>query len=492
MHRLFLALLLAAIGLSTNARAQQALAELESEALSLDEALSLEQVLASAQQHYPEILESLAKRQIASQQSEVAAGAFDLVFDAEGFDRLNGFYDGRVLKAGVAQPLRPFGASVFSEYKISDGTFPIYEDENFTNTGGTLSAGVLFSLLRDRDIDQRRFDEFDATIALDNADLELLMVRIGIQQRATVAYWQWVAAGAQLAVFEELLNIAIQRETGLQQEVNSGARARIFLTENRQNIVRRRSLAISARELFENSANTLALYYRDASGSLLLPAITQLPSQAVLADAVNATTPRSIRNLPQALALQPKLRLLENSIRRTEEEIALRRNELQPRLDLRFEVATGFGEIGAGGPSRDTTDPIIGFDFTVPLERRAAKAKLSQSLAKRSAFYQQQRMVMDQIEVQIRDIFNTLSYAERLALLAAEEVNLADTMRLAEQQRFKEGASDFFLVNVREEAAANARVSYLSASLDSLIARTNFDAATINLDALGLSTFGLK
>jgi outer membrane protein TolC len=127
----------------------------------------------------------------------------------------------------------------------------------------------------------------------------------------------------------------------------------------------------------------------------------------------------------------------------------------------------------------------------VPLQQRTARARLSQSVAERNAIYQQQRQRQDEIEIEVRKIYDALVYAEELATLAGSEVELAETMRQAEQKRFKQGASDFFLVNVREEAAASARVSYLSASLETLVARVNFDAATLNLQGLGLPGAGL-
>jgi hypothetical protein len=57
-------------------------------------------------------------------------------------------------------------------------------------------------------------------------------------------------------------------------------------------------------------------------------------------------------------------------------------------------------------------------------------------------------------------------------------------MRRAEVQRFESGASDFFLVNIREETAADARARYYEAYQRMRIARANYDAATVNLERL--------
>jgi len=143
--------------------------------------LTLEAVLESSNRHFPGILESLAARRAAEAAQLEAGGAFDLVFESEGFSRLDGFYDGTALEVTAKRPLRPLGASLYAGYRLSDGRFPVYEDVNFTNTGGALKAGVMFSLLRDRDVDERRVGELTANLELREAELELLMTRVGVQ-----------------------------------------------------------------------------------------------------------------------------------------------------------------------------------------------------------------------------------------------------------------------------------------------------------------------
>ena len=216
------------------------------------------EVLAASKAHFPGILEALARRQAAAGRVTEALGAFDLVFSAAASDRVEGFYEGAAINGKALKPLRPLGARAYAEYAISTGEFPLYEDAKFTNTGGTVKLGLLFSLLRNRDIDSRRFAEIDAGLALQRADLEVLLTRIGVQQRALAAYWRWLATGRQLAVYDNLLAIALKREGALQREVASGRRAQIFITENRQNIIRRQTLTTVARRDFQVAANRLS------------------------------------------------------------------------------------------------------------------------------------------------------------------------------------------------------------------------------------------
>jgi len=446
-----------------------------------------DEVLSASGAHFPTILRALAERQAAAGRVTESLGAFDIVFAADGFDRVEGFYDGTSVVGKAIKPLRPLGAQIYGQYGLSNGDFPIYEDQYFTNTGGTAKLGVLFSLLRDRDIDQRRFGQIDAELALRQADLEVLLTRVGVQQRALAAYWRWVAAGQQLAVYENLLAIALKREAGLEQEVESGRRAAIFITENRQNITRRQTLATAARRDLLVAANQLAFFLRGADGEPLQPLKQRLPAEAQL-NALPPVPAASSLDVPGLLARRPELQILQTGAERALQKLALSENELEPRLDLNFEVADGFGAIGEGGASRDSTDLVVGFTFSVPLERRQAKGRISQARAELEALRQEQRRVEDQVEIELRNILLELDIALELMELARKDVELSETMRLAEIRRFEQGASDFFLVNIREETAADARVRYYEALQRTRVAQANFDAATVNLARLGIDS----
>ncbi len=59
-------------------------------------------------------------------------------------------------------------------------------------------------------------------------------------------------------------------------------------------------------------------------------------------------------------------------------------------------------------------------------------------------------------------------------------------MAAAERRRFEAGASDFFVVNLREEQAADAQVRRLDAAFRQIVANADLAAATVDLKALGL------
>ena len=448
------------------------------------ESLTLAEVLRASDRFSPVIQAAAARQEATANQAEQAAGAFDLQLSADGFSRASGFYDGIYAGGKVEQPLRNFGANVYGEYRLSSGDFPIYEDVSFTNLGGQLKGGVMLSLLRDREIDSRRFAETDAGLAIDAAELDVLLARIGIQQRAASAYWRWVAAGLQLQVYRDLLGIAEARNDGLQREVASGARAAIFLTENQQTITQRRQFLTNAELSFAMAANALSMFWRDERGLPLTPQASQLP-KSLKEKQFGAS--RTLARLTSSKAIRPDLQLMQNRIQRAAVRLQLDENRLKPRLDMRLEVSEGLGGVGEGGVSRDSTDTIIGFSFSVPLQQRDARSRLAAARSRLRALEFDQQRLDEAIDIELQGLVMSLRFAERLARLAAKDVEQSELLRLAEETRFKNGASDFFLVNVRETAVANARVRQVQAQLATRLAEVAFDAATMDLVRLAVT-----
>jgi outer membrane protein TolC len=444
-----------------------------------------DEVLRSSALTFPAILEAFEREAAARSDQLSADGAFDLMLKGEAYDRLTGFYSGGFAKAEARQPLRPYGAEVFGSYKISDGTFPTYENVFNTNQFGEVKVGALFSLLRNRDIDSRRFAIEDTRLAASQARLDVMLVQLNVQHEALRAYWRWVAAGEEIRVFEELLEIAEARQVGLSREVREGARAAIALTENEQNLLRRRTLLEQAKRDFQTASNSLGFYLRDSSGQLIVPTREMLPGARQL----KAIPPlEALLSVPvsQVIQTRPELQTFKLALERAAGRVELRRNDLQPKLDASVELSRDFGAVGAGGPGFDSTDTVVGLTFSVPLQRREARGRLQRAEAELRETELRQRRIADQITTDVGNILANLSAAVKLTELANAEVRQASQMVQAERTRFRLGAGEFFLVNAREETAANAQIGAIRAELAGRLAEASYNAATMNLTALGL------
>lgn len=447
--------------------------------------LTADEVLRSSALTFPSILEAFEREAAARSDQLAADGAFDLLLKGEAYDRLTGTFSGGFAKAEARQPLRPLGAEVFGSYRISDGRFPIYENINNTNQLGEVKVGALFSLLRDKNIDQRRFGIEDTRLAASQARLDVMLLKLNVQHEALRAYWRWVAAGEEIRVFEELLEIAEARQIGLTREVNEGARARIALTENEQNLLRRRTLLEEAKRNFTVASNSLGYYLRGSDGRLIVPTRDQLPDGARL-KAVTPVDSLAATPISDVIQTRPELQTFKLALERATNKVTLKRNDLQPRLDASVELSRDFGAVGDGGPTFDSTDTVVGVTFSVPLQRRQARGALQRAEAELRETELRQRRIADQITTDVANILANLGAALKLAELAQAEVKQANQMVQAERTRFRLGAGEFFLVNAREETAANAQINAIRADLAGRLAEASFNAATMNLPALGL------
>mgnify|MGYP001792046099 FL=1 len=450
-----------------------------------EETLLPEAVLRSSALTFPSILEAF-EREAASRSDQLAAdGAFDLILNAEYYDRYTGTFSGGYAEGKITQPIAPFGGEIFGSYRLSDGDFPIYENIYNTNELGEFKVGALFSLLRNRRIDQRRFAVEDTRLAASQARLDVLLVQLNVQFEALRAYWRWVAAGGEVRVYEGLLEIAEARAIGLARQVEAGATPEIALTENEQNLIRRKSLLEEAKRTFVTAANSLSFYLRDESGELIVPLREQLPATEQLAVLPSMQSLLAMAR-SDILDQRPELRNFRLQLERARNKVELQRNDLKPTLDATVELSRDFGPIGDGGPSFDSTDTIIGLTFTVPLQRRAARGAVQRAEAELRAIERQEQRTADQIRVELDNILANLNASLRLASLANDEVTQRNTMVEAERKRFALGAGNFFLVNVREEDAADAQIRAIRADLTGRLAAASYSAATMNLTELGL------
>lgn len=443
--------------------------------------LQLAQVLESSRRFAPTILEALAMARAADGRVLASEGAFDLLFTGEGFSRVAGFYDGTYVQGKAIQPLANNGGQLEASYRVSRGDFPIYEDYSFTDRLGELKVRGVFALLRDRAIDDRRFGQRNALIERDIAGLDALIIAIGVQQRAIQAYGQWVAAGQQVQVYRAQVGLAQDRQEGIRRQVQLGARPAILITENEQNLLRRQSLLVAAERDLANAAQRLSLFWRDDDGRPRVATPADLPTSLPMIPAARGMDPAAI------LARRPDIKLIEERLELGETRLELERNRLLPSLRLFAEAGQDFGEQGLGGRSRDPFEAVVGFTFSMPLQNRAAKGQVAAAEASISALEWRRRQSEEQILAEIQQLSTNLTAAERLAVLARDEEVQADKLAAGERRLFQAGASDFFLVNLREDAAANAAIRRLDAEFRLAQARADLVAVAADLDALRLS-----
>ena len=439
--------------------------------------VTLNAVLQSAQTHYPQILSALEATRAREGGVMAAQGAFDLRLDQFGQLRPAGYYDGNTFSSRLVKPIGNLGAELYGGYRISDGTFPIYENRLRTRDGGEFSAGVILSLWRDRGFDQRRFDLARTRNELRKAEFELELRKILIQRDAAGAYLDWVAAGRELVIYRELLRLADLRQTQFSDLVKEGGLAQITLTENLQAVLRRRALVTDAERMVVRRANTLSLFLRDAKGTPRVPSEAELPPAFPNLPPVDAAGVELA--VTDALQVRPDAAMLAVDSQVEADRIRLSENLLKPRVNLNLDIAR---DVGNGPKNLSGVDTLVRVDVSIPIERRLGEGRRAEAQANLNRIRQEQRLLDDRIATEIRNVGNDIDANLRLMTITAEELRQAMTMQDAERERLSEGQSNFFLLNAREETTADVRIRNVRAERVYEQSLADFYAATVQWD----------
>ena len=443
-----------------------------------DNTLDLDTVLDSSIVHYPAIQAAIQQKYRREAELTGALGAFDLTLDQSALLWMDGFYGGKSLDSKFVKPLQNANTTLFAGYRVTGDDFPVYQDELVTNDGGEFNFGFVVSLLRDRAIDQRRFAVHNATIEIEQAELDVMLENVLAQRNAAQAYWRWLAAGRKLRIQRDLVALAETRQAALRTREKAGDVARIFLTENRQNLLRRQAAVVAAARDFANAAVELSLYLRDANGDPIVAEESRLPlTLPDLKGSVDITPDVVSRVLDR----RPDLARIDNAAAVERQRLKLAENALLPRVDLGLKAGH---DIGDGSASREGFEAIVDLTISIPLERRLGRGAVGAASAKLQALELERLLAEQQLTVEMQKLGNRINAALEFARLTEEEGEQAEIMESAERRRFNAGASDFFLVNLREERTANALLRNLESRFDYYSGLTDFHAATIDLESL--------
>jgi outer membrane protein TolC len=443
--------------------------------------LTSDDILKSSALHYPKILAALQDVEKKKAERQAATGAFDLRMDSDIKTRPSGYYDGQSIDTRLVKPVPGLNAEIYSGYRVSDGTFPIYEDELITQDSGEARIGVIFSLLRDRAIDKRRFGVLKADFGYELAVLGRLLTQLDVQLKAQKAYGAWVAAGEMRYVYRDLLQNAQKRQNILEAKVARGAVAKIILTENKQNILKRRAMLNEAERDLQQASFFLSLFLRDANGQTVIPDYKRLPDQLAIPFSYKKA---ELDNVAQnVISRRPELQSIIIEKEQQRAELRMGENMLLPKVDLGMEMSQDYGN---GPRSLDQTTGILGIKLSIPLQRELGNGMVNTAQAALNKLDHEQKLIEDTLRVELKNIITDLFLYKQNMDISHDEVSLAQKMEQAERDLLDHGASNLFVLNSREEKSAEARIKNIALKLKLFYTLAAFHAATIQLDKLGL------
>ncbi|AKJ03351.1 outer membrane protein TolC [Archangium gephyra] len=427
-----------------------------------DEApLTLEEVLDSVRQQHPGM--EAARQGVATAEAELlsAQGGFDTLLKAKGVYVPFSYYPHERLDAVVEQPTPLGGTRLFAGYRLGQGKFPTYYGEYETLSGGELRAGVEIPLWRNRSIDKRRADISKARLRLDIAGFTLVGEQLELQREAAYHYWDWVAAGRQLAIAEAQYALAVTRHEQLARRVAQGDIPQIEHTENERALLEREADRVAARRKLEQTALKLSLSLRDGEGRPVRASDSRLPEGLPLPD--DTFQAELDAWLEKALRQRPELRelALQRDVVQLDAELA--RNQTAPAVDLGISVLR---DLGRGPESLRPTELQASLVLDIPLQARGARGQVQAAEAKRAAVDAKARLTRDKVVTEVRDTLSALKAAHERVGLARSAADVARRLAQAELARFEHGATSLLFVNLREQTAADAELKEIKALVD--------------------------
>ncbi len=418
--------------------------------------LKIEDILRSVSRCYPQI--KIARLEVNKTKGEYlsALGKFDPSLALKTASLPVGGYISNLGETEINIPTYYNGVKLFGGYRNGQGDWPIYYQNNLTNSGGEYRAGLSLPLLRDRLIDKERAGLLTQAETIRMKQQDAAVTKINVYHGAIKAYWQWVQAGLQVETFKELQVLAKTRQKAIVKQANQGDLPTLAIAENMQQIIQREQLLNQGNMILEQAKINLSLYYRDKHGNTKAPLDSELPSDVL-------EQPSRLADGLTQLRQHPALKKLQNYSNIIKLKQNLAKNELLPNLD-----ATGytFKQNGTGGyPLLIPQAAMVGVSFKFPIFQREAKGKLISARSELQQITTEKKFLFDQLKNQLANLYIGIKMYHHQVYLLEREINLAKKVQNGETKKFYEGDSTLFLVNQREQATAQVRLNSINAKV---------------------------
>jgi outer membrane protein TolC len=414
--------------------------------------LSLQQVIDSVYRSYPMLQAALLTRNIAAGQQTGALGAFDTKLKGASENGPIGFYETYRQSVGVVKPTY-WGGEVFGGYRIGRGEMQPWYGERVTDDGGEFKAGIQLPLARNRTIDDRRAELWKAGLERQLAEPDIQAQLIDFVRSGSYAWWDWVAAGEYHRIATHILELAEDRTERVRSQVDAGFTDPPELTDNLRLVAIRQAKVADTRRKLQQTAAKLSIYLRDASGRPVVPGESQLPRFPALSEEPIQDLSVGVES---ALARRPELKLLDLVRRQVQIDYSNASNYMQPELNA---VLWGSQDVGAPASRKGDKSDLeaeASLLLDVPVERRKARGKMSETQAKLSQLTAKRRLTVDKITVDVQVAHAALVSAREQVQETAEAMKLAEDLAERERQNEEAGLSDMLKVALREQYAVES------------------------------------
>lgn len=443
-------------------------------------ALTLSDVIASVYRAYPTIEAVRLQRQVADGDLLTSWGEFDTKILADTMNEPTGFYENYRHGIGLARNTW-WGGYLATGYRIGRGDFQPWYKERETLDGGEFKLAYIQPLLQGRDIDPRRVAVFQNRIAQQAVEPQLQVEILQTSFAAATVYWDWLAAGRNLRVQQQLLALARQRVEQIRELIKAQRRAKVDELFNDVLIAQRVTKVIEAEQKLQQATFKLALYLRDEQGLPLVADTAWLPSSfPPLSDTKDLDVQQQI---DEALDRRPELVELRLQSEHVQWDRRWAQNQTRGRLDFVSELSQDVGPTTSKNLDKQQFEGEFGLTYEYPWQLRKARGKLRSTAAKLQQIDQKSRLTMDKISLEVQSSIVALQRSQEVIEQLVKVVETQTQVLELQEIQFSTGRIDLIELNLQEQLVTNLKMDLINAQRDWFTALSHLATAT-GLDPL--------
>lgn len=401
---------------------------------------------------------------IAEGERKFSEGAFDLNLQSQ-YTQMTGNYEYDFLQTRVVKPTSLFGLDLYAGFRKSEGTIPIYDGNLETLSEGEWNVGARLPLLRGFLIDERRALYQKNQLLVQQREYQLRSTELDQVRASLHRYWDWRLSLQRISINKNLLKIAQLRDEWLAKRSKAGDIAGFERDDNRRTILQRQSILLQSEQFFRQSLSELEFYIESPElRERLEKADTTVKGFPLPTSVV------SYFNNPDALVElafknRPEFKSLNIQKEQLRVDESLQSNRFLPQLDIEAQYSK---DSGLGGTKLNDDNTKISLQLEIPLQYRRIRGRAEQIDSSISRVNNQSRLLAQRIRADIVITQKNLQVAMQRRELAQDELQLAQRLEAGERLRLKQGETNILMVNLREQASAEAEFRYAEASVEAL------------------------
>ncbi|MFZ4713265.1 MAG: TolC family protein [Bacteriovoracaceae bacterium] len=419
-------------------------------------AITREDIVKSVLTHFPLIEEAELKLKASEGEVISAEGAFDHKLSFKSRHRLEDKYDNKYFETIIEKQTSVAGTNLFAGHRQGKGTFPAYDGKYKTSSAGEIFAGLAVPLLRNFNTDEFRTNLAVRQIENKQTDEMVKLKKLITVHKALSVYYKWLLELQKLKINRNLFELADKRQKMLEKKYQAGDIEKIKLTDNFR-AFDKRSTEVLKNEIELNKFKTeLSLYLRDSQGNPKTINLESYQELTLPAPELGGLTENKINPNPQLEFL--KLELSKLSIEQDYH------NQLQ-KPGLNFEII-GSRELSPVNAAYDPESLQVGLKLDIPLENRKAEGKSVSTFYKMKSLEKQKNYLEQEINQQMNFFKNASMLSKTRWEIGTREFEGTINMAEAEKKKWLQGASDLFILNLREQDVADVEIRRLAALYD--------------------------